>query len=115
MRIEFSVRVRKAAWDRSRGICECGCGQPFTAADPVDYHHRIEASLGGDATLENCIALRRSCHRIETIARAPFIAKATRLERKARGITAKKHSLPGGRNSPWKMKIGGGVVRRSEE
>lgn len=29
-RREFSVRTRKAAYERSGGVCECGCGQPFT-------------------------------------------------------------------------------------
>ena len=112
MRQEFPVKVRKAAWDRAGGICECGCSQPFTNADPVEYDHIVEAALGGEATIGNCIALRKSCHRAKTSERAPVIAKASRIERKTQGLTGRKAVIPGSKTSGWKRKLDGTVVRR---
>ena len=63
-RDEFPVKVRRAAWVRARGVCECGCGREFgkhPKERPV-YDHDLPAKLGGKATLENCRVLRWDCH-----------------------------------------------------
>ena len=114
-RREFPVSVKKAAFERAAGHCECGCGQPFTPGDGPEYHHRVEDALDGAPVLDNCMVVRRTCHRAVSITRAPFIAKAARLERKEHGITAPKRKLPGSKGSPWKAKIGRGWVRREED
>ncbi|MBP6444808.1 MAG: HNH endonuclease [Gemmatimonadales bacterium] len=110
-RQEFSVAVKKAAWERCGGRCE-GCGGEFDAANRVEYDHRVEASLGGEATLENCVVLgSKCCHRPKTSARAGALAKTGRLERAAAGITRKKRLIPGSKGSGFRKRLDGTVVR----
>ena len=89
MRLEFSTRTMLAAWRRSLGICECGCAQPIKPDRP-EYHHILEAGLGGDNGLENCQVLKPKCHRLITNGQSiPRIAKVNRIVRKAAGIKRK--------------------------
>lgn len=74
---EFPKSVKLAAWQRSGGICECGCGGKIIAGDGPEYDHRLEVTLGGTPTLENCVVLRKRCHRAKTSERAAPIAKVT--------------------------------------
>ena len=114
-RREFPVAVKKAAWERCSGICECGCGQPILPGDGPQYEHVVEDALGGEPTLENCAVKRTRCHRKKSSERAPVIAKAHRVARKVAGLAPRKRKLPGAKDGPWKAKIGGGWVRRDEE
>lgn len=111
-RIEFSAKVRLAAWERSGGLCECGCQVKILPGDGPEYDHRVEAVLGGEATLQNCVVLRRRCHQAKTSARAPVLAKTRRLEKAASGIRPRKVVIPGSKASKWRKKIDGSVERR---
>ena len=113
-RREFPVAVRKAAWSRCAGRCE-GCGGSFSAANPPEYDHAIEAALGGEPILENCRVLgKRCCHDPKSRERAAPIAKAARIERKAAGLKPRKAVIPGSKGTAFKRKISGEVVRREE-
>lgn len=114
-RAEFSVATKKAAYERSGGLCECGCAMPFDVKNPPEYDHRVEAALGGDNSLDNCVVLRLGCHRSKTSRRAPALAKAARLEKKAANIRSRRQKFPGAKDGPWKAKIGGRWVRRDSE
>lgn len=96
-RAEFSQKTKLAAWKRADGICECGCGQPFGKhpKERPEYHHRVEAALGGENCLENCMAIRADCHAgITAKDSAPRVAKARRGEKGRRGLTRKKRKMP---------------------
>lgn len=115
MRAEFPLKVRKAAWDRANGICECGCGRAFGKhpKERPHYDHIIPAKLDGAATLDNCRAIRVDCHEAKTSTEdMPRIKKVRREDKRREGLTAPKRKLPGSKNSPWKAKIGGGWERR---
>ena len=112
-RIEFGAKVKLAAWERAGGCCE-DCGVKIVAGQGPEYDHEIEAALGGEASIENCRCLCTRCHRSKTSARAPVIAKAARLEKKAANIRPRRQKLPGSKDSGWKAKIGGGWVRRDQ-
>lgn len=109
---EFQQAVRRAAWERCGGICECGCGVEIVTGDGPEFHHRVEDWLGGEPTLENCWCVRRRCHKRLTKERAPALAKVRRLEKERKGWKAPVRKLPGGRESDWKFKVGGGRVPR---
>lgn len=114
-RTEFSARTKKAAWDRAKGICECGCDQPFGnhPKSRPHYDHDMPDALGGDTSLENCKVLRVDCHRAKTANRDTRpITKALRGERARRNIEAPKAIIPGSKASKFKRKIGGGTVLR---
>jgi hypothetical protein len=69
--------------------------------------------MGGEPTLENCVVLCRSCHRIKTSGQdVPAIAKAKRIERKHIGAERRKATMAGSRDSEWKKTFNHGWVRR---
>lgn len=111
---EFSQAVRKAAWERSGGICECGCGVKIVTGDGPEFHHRVEDWLGGESTLENCWCVRQRCHKRLTKERAPVLAKVRRLEKERKGWKAPVRHIPGSKASGWKSTFGRGWVRRGE-
>jgi 5-methylcytosine-specific restriction endonuclease McrA len=110
-RREFPTKVKVAAFQRSGGFCE-GCGVKLTVGKH-HFDHRIPDGLGGEPTIENCVVLCLSCHGAKTASEdVPRIAKAKRQEANHVGARQSARPLPGGRNSGWKHKIGGGWVRR---
>lgn len=115
-RREFPASVRKAAWARCDGRCE-DCGREITGrpGDRPEYDHDIPDALGGKPDLENCRVRCKACHGAKTRTEdMPRIAKAKRLEAERFGLRAAKRRLPGGKDSAWKMKVGGSWVRREE-
>ena len=114
-RREFSVSVKKAAWARAAGICECGCDQPFTdhPKERPHYDHILPDALGGEPTLENCKVIRVCCHLVKTgTYDMPKIAKARRGENDRRNIKAKSRKIAGSKDTPFKKKLDGTVERR---
>lgn len=96
-RSEFSVKTKKAAWDRAGGYCECGCGRPFGKHPKTrpHYDHIQPCNLGGNNSLDNCRAIRVDCHQAKTAGEdIPRIAKARRGEAEMRGLTRPKRKLP---------------------
>jgi hypothetical protein len=114
-RDEFPVSVRKAAYARAGGICECGCGQPFTdhPKERPHYDHDLPDFLGGVNDLENCKVLRVCCHQVKTYGKDMGMIKKVRRGQKDRAnLKAIKAAIPGSRGSKFKKKINGEVVRR---
>lgn len=114
-RSEFPVSVRKAAWERAGGICECGCGQPFTdhPKERPHYDHVLPDFLGGVNDLENCEVVRICCHQVKTYGKdMPQIIKARRGIKDRRNLKANKSTISGSKGTKWKKKINGEVVPR---
>ena len=105
-RQEFSKRTKLEAWTRAQGRCECGCGLKIIGRP--EYHHRIEAAVGGDANLENCQVLDPKCHRrITSEETVPAVTRAKRLEEKRLGLRVKRRGFrqpPPGYNA-WTRRI----------
>ena len=96
-RAEFTMKTKRAAWDRADGVCECGCGQPFGKhpKERPEYHHRVEAAIGGDNSLDNCWCIRADCHSaITSNVSAPRAAKVRREGKRQRGMTKPKRKMP---------------------
>jgi 5-methylcytosine-specific restriction protein A len=95
MRLEFPVRVKKAATKRGDYLCEAHRIWPmFVCYNLSSQHHHIhEAAIGGEPTLENCAALCGRCHKRVTKERRPEMDKTVRLERKQRGWTGRKAKI----------------------
>jgi 5-methylcytosine-specific restriction endonuclease McrA len=109
MRAEFPKSVRRAAFVRAEGKCElCGCGLKYGEAE---FHHKVEAFLGGEATLENCVVLDRHCHALATKERRPEIDKTRRISDKRMNIR-RKSTMPGSRGTKYKKLLNGGTVLR---
>jgi len=112
--VEFPKAVKLAAWQRSGGICECGCGVKIIAGDGPQYDHRLEATLGGEPTLENCVVLRTRCHAAKTSERRPEIDKTRRGFEKRINARPKRSKLskPKGMKFDWSQ---GRYVRETTE
>ena len=105
MRTEFSQKVKANAAIRANGNCEI-CTRKLLTGD-FHFDHEVPDALGGEATLENCRCICRSCHANKTTkADVPRIAKAKRNYRSARSIK-KARSITG-----WR-KFDGTIVRAS--
>jgi len=99
-RAEFPKKVKLAAWERSGGICECGCMLKIIGTPEYD-HWPVPAALGGAGTLENCRVLSKKCHRLITAEKdVPAIAKSQRIFEKRVGVRRSKRPFPQ-RRDPW--------------
>jgi 5-methylcytosine-specific restriction protein A len=84
-RQEFKPKTKALAFSRANKRCE-DCGALLGPGN-TEYHHRIACELGGDNSLENCVCLCKTCHRLRTSTQdVPNIARAKRRERKHIGI-----------------------------
>lgn len=109
MRKEFSKSVRLAAWKRCGERCECHRlpnWKPTCNRERIigvaDYHHIIEAAVGGSNDLDNCAVLSPKCHRLVTIQQSvPQVSKTQRIIEKRAGVRTgrgfPKHRDPWGK------------------
>lgn len=98
-RAEFSKKTKLAAFERCKGICECGCGQKIITG--VEYDHfPVPASLGGSNELDNCRVLMKKHHRLITAQiDQPALSKSQRILEKRASVRK-----PRGRPFPKKPK-----------
>jgi 5-methylcytosine-specific restriction enzyme A len=111
-RKEFSKKVKLAAWQRSGGICECGCGVKIITGDGPEYDHVTEDTIGGEPTLENCMVMRKRCHDAKTRTRRPEIDKTRRGFEKRIKARSPSRPMPGSKASGLKHKMNGDWVKR---
>lgn len=125
VRSEFSKPVKRTAYERSGGICEChriqgvpgfiagGCGQPLGPGN-VFYEHVDPDGAGGKPTLENCAVLTKTCWRIKTDTfDQRVVAKTKRMSERAAGI-GRRNGPPmmGSKASGWRRPMNGRGERR---
>jgi 5-methylcytosine-specific restriction endonuclease McrA len=112
-RQEFSKRIKSQAAERANGHCE-ECNKKLRVGE-FHYDHIIPDGLGGTPTLENCMVLCLPCHKDKTrLQDNPVMQKADRQRKNiAQGIRTSRKPMPFGRNSPWKKRFDGTVVRRN--
>lgn len=128
MRQEFPNPVKRAADERSGGICEChllthipgfsaeGCGCPVGEGNRYYEHVNCDGN-GGEPTLDNCAVLTKTCWSRKTgVYDRPLVKKTKRLRDKGRGImtgrAAKRRPMDGSRKSGWKKPMNGPAERR---
>lgn len=125
MRSEFSRPVKRDAYARSAGICEChriqgvpgfipgGCGQPLGPANTF-YEHIDPDGAGGKPTLENCAVLTKTCWRIKTDTfDQRIVAKTKRMGERAAGIGRRnRRPMMGSKASGWRKPMNGHGERR---
>jgi hypothetical protein len=95
MRLNFTIATKKESYKLAGGKCAAHRIWPkeHCSNQINDYHHGIEASLGGKPTVDNCIPLCGKHHRQVTKERRPEMDKTVRLERKQRGWTGRKQKI----------------------
>jgi len=84
-----------------------------TPGQDWDVSHEIPLEAGGKDDDSNWFVAHRSCHRQHTAkVDMPLIAKVKRIHQKHIGAKRSKGIIPGSKNSKWKRKMDGTVVRR---
>lgn len=109
-REEFSKRTKLEAFTRCQGKCE-GCGA-ILRPGRFDYDHDKPAAFGGSAKIENCRVLCAACHSSKTFRDdIPRIAKSNRIRKREAGLK-KRSTFACSKDSKFKKRIDGSVVRR---
>lgn len=105
-------RVRLRVFDRFGGVCQCGCTRKITAGEAWDCDHIVALINGGEHRESNLRPLITAHHKDKT--REDVAEKSRVYQRRAShlGVAKKKHRWGYGKGDPFKMKVGGGVVRR---
>lgn len=111
MRRRISTRERVDIFKRCEARCHI-CQGRINAGDPWDVEHIIPLAQGGDDYGDNLAPAHRRCHEAKTKQDTTNTARAKRREAKHLGAKQSRNPLPGGRNSPWKRRMNGTVVRR---
>ena len=111
-RREFSKAVRLARWQQCGGFCEWCDAKLYVGK--FEYHHDVEDTFGGKPDFDNCRVLCTACHSRVTRARARVIAKSNRVRAKHLGLKPKRSSFSTNRDSPFKKRMDGTVVRREQ-
>ena len=100
VRLEFSVKTKLQAYDRSlkpnqngdlKPHCEI-CGKLILGLP--EYDHIKAAGLGGDNSLENCQVACGACHRTKTHEQDRPIMQKADNQNKAQKNVKRKHKWP---------------------
>lgn len=124
-RQEFPSRVKRAAFKRANGICEChrvwqlptfgtGCGRPLGQGNQF-YEHIDCDALQGANDLRNCALLVKTCWTLKTQSYdVPAITKDRHVADFARGIKTRiGRPITGSKASGIKLPMrGGGPIDR---
>lgn len=103
-------RVRLRVFDRFNGICYLS-GRKIAAGEPWECDHICALVNGGEHRESNLAPAIKDKHREKT---AADVREKSEINRKAlahRGIR-KRSSFPCSKDSPFKKKLDGSVVRR---
>lgn len=113
-RIKITVKRRADIFLARGGTCHL-CNMKVVPGEDWDVSHDIPLEAGGKDDETNWFVAHRKCHRVHTsTVDMPLIAKVKRVHQRHIGAKQSKSPLPGGRNSKWKKRMDGTVVRRGE-
>lgn len=103
-------RVRLRVFEKYGGKCYL-TGIKITARDPWEIEHVIPLSLGGENRESNLAPALKEPHKKKTAEDVRLKSKSYRIRKRNAGIK-KKSRFPGSKDSPFKIKLDGTVVKR---
>lgn len=104
-------RVRARVFVRDLGHCQCGCTRRIGIRDVWETDHTIAIINGGENRESNLRTLLKSCHDAKSAVDVAEKSKVAKIRNRHIGIR-KRSSFACSRDSRWKKKINGQVVRR---
>ncbi|CAB4145829.1 HNHc domain containing protein [uncultured Caudovirales phage] len=113
VRKRISTKLRVQIFEKEKGICHL-CSMKVMVSQEWDVSHEIPLGVGGADEMHNFKVAHRKCHRHHTsTVDIPIIAKIKRIRAKHIGAKTKSRSpMPMGKQSKWKRKMDGTVVKR---
>ncbi len=104
-------RVRVRVFDKYKGVCQCGCGMRIWAGDKWQCDHVVAIINGGQNRESNLVPLLIKHHVSKT---KEDVAEKSEVYKKRKSHLGlkKKSRFPGSKDSLFKKKIDGTVVRR---
>jgi 5-methylcytosine-specific restriction protein A len=112
-RKSISTKKRVALFQKHGGICHI-CGGKINVGEAWEVEHIIPFALGGADDETNWSPAHIKCHRGKTTEDVARISKSKRQEARHLGAKKSKSPLPFGRQSGWKRKMDGSVVKREK-
>ncbi len=104
-------RVRLRIFEAYEGRCQCGCGRKILAGEQWDLDHYVALANGGANSELNMRPLLREHHKEKSL--VDLAAKSKTYKTKSRHLGIRpKSKFACSRDSKWKKKISGEVVRR---
>lgn len=113
-RSKLSKKQRLSVFVKHEGRCYL-CGLMIRPGETWEVEHMLPVGLGGDNGDKNLRPAHTKCHKPKTAGDVGKMRKADRVRAKHFGAKQKSGSIPGSKNSGWKRKMDGTVVRRNEE
>lgn len=104
-------RVKLRIWLRQDGRC-ADCERKLCVGERPQFDHVVALVNGGEHRESNLRMLCPWCHILKTRADVTEKSRAAKRAKSHRGLRNKRSRWPYGRNSPWKKKISGELVRR---
>ena len=105
-------RVELRVFERYDGRCQCGCNRKIATGEAWQCDHIIALTNGGEHRERNLQPLLVEHHKTKTRADVAVKRKITQVRYRHYGRSRSQRPMPGGRDSPWKRKIGGKIVPR---
>jgi hypothetical protein len=111
-RVRITAKMRADIFLSRGGSCHL-CSMKVVPGEDWDVSHDIPLEVGGKDDATNWFVAHRKCHRVHTsTVDAPLIAKVKRIHQKHVGAKKTRSPMPLGRNSKFKRKMDGTIVRR---
>lgn len=107
-------RVKLRVFERYQGVCQCGCSRRIMAGEQWQADHIVAVINGGQNRESNLHPLLSKHHVEKTKEDVALKSKVYKKRSKHLGLK-KKSWFPGSKDSKWKKKLNGQVVRRDLE